>query len=95
VGVDTRGYKGWWEVKEHMGRSRGVEVYKESFRNMVTGELYTSEKGWNGSPPTPTGELITLNHGTNYKDNFGLIEWDSEVSGEVVESHNNRTIIKY
>lgn len=79
--LETDGYKGWWEMKQFLGRDRqGKNLTKEVFRNMVTGEVYDpGEKGWNGSPPYPTGSTANIRHYSDaYRRNYDLIVWDKD-----------------
>jgi predicted Zn-ribbon and HTH transcriptional regulator len=79
--LETSGYKGWWEVKQYLGKDKnGVKRGKEVFRNMITGEVYDpGEKGWNGEPPYPTGDMATVRHVSDaYRRNYDLIVWDRD-----------------
>jgi len=79
--LETSGYKGWWELKQYLGKDKnGVKIGKEVFRNMITGEVYDpGEKGWNGEPPYPTGDLATCRHVSDaYRRNYDLIVWDRD-----------------
>ena len=94
--MDTSGHKGWWEMREFAGRTRnGVNVVKEVYRNMVTGEVHDpGPDGWNGSPPkTLTGVAAIAGFGGS--DEL----WESakhfESSGVVVYQKEGRTVILY
>lgn len=79
--LETSGYKGWWEVRQYLGKDKnGVKQGKEVFRNMVTGEIFDpGERGWNGEPPYPTGDLASCRHVSDaYRRNYELIVWDKD-----------------
>jgi len=79
--LETGGFKGWWEVKQYLGKDKnGVKQGKEVFRNMVTGEIHDpGEKGWDGEPPYPTGDLANCRHVSEaYRRNYDFIVWDRE-----------------
>lgn len=74
--LETSGHKGWWPMLQHRGKTRsGEKVVQEVFRNMVTGEVYRPEDGWNGSPPTTTGEPIRQANDL-YRENYDKIRWN-------------------
>jgi hypothetical protein len=96
--LETSGYKGWWEGREFLGRTNnGVNVVKEVFRNMVTGEVYDpGEKGWDGSPPYPTGagEMVFGYGGSEeFWNNMRMAR--NTTSGEVVLNQDGRVKIVY
>lgn len=72
--LESSGYRGWWELKLFQGKGREP---KQVFRNMLTGEVYDpGEKGWDGEPPYPTGELVVAKDGnTLYRMNYDQIRW--------------------
>lgn len=83
--LETYGHKRFWPVKEFMGRgSRGQKLYRESYRNMQTGELYSPRKndgeplGWNGNPPDlPDGEKSQcVSVSKAYRRGYDNIQWD-------------------
>lgn len=79
--LETGGFKGWWEVRQYLGKDKnGVKQGKEVFRNMVTGEIHDpGEKGWDGEPPYPTGDLANCRHISEaYRRNYDLIIWDRD-----------------
>lgn len=59
---ETSGYKGWKEVVYHEGKVNGQMVGREGFRNVINGQEFVPEGGWNGSPPYPTGDLTNCRH---------------------------------
>lgn len=79
--ISTMGYRGWWPMMKAIGKGRdGKMKGKEVFRNMVTGETFDpGEKGWDGSPPYPTGDLGNIRHVSKaYRENYGKINWHRE-----------------
>jgi len=76
--LETAGYRGWWPVRLYTGKDKnGVKQGREVFRNMVNGELYDpGDKGWNGSPPYPTGGPAGVLPSELYRINYDLIKWE-------------------
>lgn len=73
---------------EFCGKDReGRKLVKFGFRNMVNGEFHCDpEKGWEGEPPYPTGEVAGLNTNLSlYAQNFDQIRWyrDGETGWQV------------
>jgi hypothetical protein len=76
--VETAGFKGYWELREHQGHGYdGEKLSTQVFRNMVTGEVVAPPEGWNGSPEVPTGDLSHVRH-TGFPDRFDLIDWNGQ-----------------
>lgn len=75
---DTSGYKGWWPMKFFEGKDCfGVPQTSEGFKNVLTGQEVMPEKGHNGEPPCPTGDLATVRHSSDaYKAGWERI-WGS------------------
>lgn len=101
--LETSGYKGWWPMLEHKGRRVGVDgsrtqVGQPVLRNMLTGEICATEKGWDAEPPSPTGELLASVRHPAY-DNAEL--WENmaknreETVGEVIVNQPGRLVIRY
>jgi hypothetical protein len=75
--MDTSGYKGWWPVKFFEGKKDGKMTGSEGFRNVVNGEECQPEKGWDGEPPYPTGELSNVRHVSDaYRHGYDRIQWE-------------------
>ena len=75
---DTSGFAGWKEVKFFEGKGpHGEMTGRDGFRNIVTGEECKPEKGWDGEPPCPTGDLAIVRHNSAlYRENFEKIDWN-------------------
>ncbi len=75
----TAGYEGWAPVQFFMGKGRdGQRIGREGFRNVVNGEECKPEKGWDGEPPYPTGDLSTVRHASDaYRRGYEEIRWES------------------
>jgi len=70
----------FFEGKDHFG----VPQTSEGFKNVLTGQEVMPEKGHNGEPPCPTGDLATVRHsGDAYKQGWERI-WGSKETGEVI-----------
>lgn len=69
--LETSGYKKYWPLRQLTGHNRdGSKRSVEGFRNMLTGDFHTSEKGWSGEPPVlPPGEREPV-FSNSYKDNY-------------------------
>lgn len=77
---------------------RRAKVGQEVLRNMATGEVVATEKGWNAEPPNPTGELdANVRHMAYGNDELwaNLAAHKHETKGEVVLQGNGRTVIRY
>lgn len=77
---------------------RREKVGKEVLRNMVTGQVVESEKGWNAEPPNPTGEVdANVRHLAYGNDELweSLAAHKHETKGEVVLQKDGRTVIRY
>ena len=75
--MDTSGFNGWWPVKFFDGKKGGQPVGTEGFRNVVNGEECRPEKGWDGDPPYPTGDLAHCRHTSHaYRDGYDRINWN-------------------
>ncbi|MDI6754726.1 MAG: hypothetical protein QME78_10085 [Thermodesulfobacteriota bacterium] len=60
---ETSGYKGWWPMKVFTGTgSDGEPQGQECFKSVVDGKLVIPEKGWDDSPPYPTGDLASVRY---------------------------------
>jgi hypothetical protein len=77
-GRDTSGYKGWIPILFKQGTHGGPP--QEGFKNVLTNEEVVPQKGWNGEPPGPTGELTTR-HSSAYCEGWERI-WGKK------EEHN-------
>ena len=75
----TSGYEGWAEVKAFEGKTEdGQMVGDECFRNVINGEMCRPDKGWDGAPPYPTGDLANVRHVSDaYREGYERIEWQS------------------
>lgn len=61
--VETAGHKGWWPMRVFEGHNPdGTMQGREAFKSVVDGKLVIPEKGWNGEPPHPTGDLANCRH---------------------------------
>jgi hypothetical protein len=80
--IETSGFKAWWPMKEFQGRTKdGANVVTKGFRNMVNGEFHAPEKGFDGEPPRPSGDLSNVRHvSETYRENYDRIDWG--VKGE-------------
>jgi hypothetical protein len=75
----TYGFEGWKEVKFHDGKGTDGQMQgREGFRNVVNGEEFIPEKGWDGEPPYPTGELNCRHVSTLYRQNYDQIQWEKQ-----------------
>jgi len=75
----TGGYEGWWPVKEFLGKTRDgqTKIYRESFRNMENGQVFhDAQKGWDGEPPYPTGDIAHIRPSDAFRANYDLINWE-------------------
>jgi len=64
--MNTSGYRGWWPLKFFEGKNwDGTPKTTEGFRNVLTGQEVMPEKGHNGEPPCPTGDLATVRHSSD------------------------------
>jgi len=75
---DTGGYRGWWPMKTFDGKGPDGQMQgREVFKNVVNGQVAAPEKGWNGEPPAPTGDLSTVRHSSDaYRSGWERI-WGS------------------
>lgn len=95
---DVSGYKGWWPMQEFAGRTRnGVNVVKEVYRNVVTGEVHDpGPDGWNGDKPTnPTGVLPSYGFGGSEELWASAEEWKKKTTGRIIEQKGVKTVISY
>jgi hypothetical protein len=74
--MDTSGFNGWWPVKFFTGKKDGQMVGTEGFRNVMNGEECRPQKGWNGEPPYPTGDLHCRHTSRAYRDGYDRINWN-------------------
>ncbi|MDI6752760.1 MAG: hypothetical protein QME78_00010 [Thermodesulfobacteriota bacterium] len=76
--VETSGYGGWAPMKFFDGKAPdGSMKGTEGFRNVVNGQEVRPEKGWNDSPPYPTGDLASTRHASDkYREGWERI-WGS------------------
>jgi hypothetical protein len=76
---ETAGYKGWAEVNFFEGKTKdGQMVGNQGFRNIITGQDYRPENGWDGEPPAPTGDLANVRHVSDaYREGYERIKWQS------------------
>ena len=74
--LETSGYKRFWPMRQLVGRrADGSKRSVKGYRNMLTGEFTTPEKGWSGSPPElPSGEM-TPTVSDKYAKNYEKIVW--------------------
>lgn len=74
---ETSGYRGWRPLRQITGQDEsGNPESVQVFRNILTGEIHRDwGKGWNGSPPYPTGEL-NMHTSDAFRKNYDLIRWD-------------------
>ncbi len=101
--LETSGYKGWWPMKRITGRdAEGNFKFAECFVNMARTrgrhfETVCPEKGWNGEPPYPTGELLAASRHRAENDELwaNLAARRDETCGEVVLREPGRTVIRY
>jgi len=97
------GYRAWWPMLQTTGRKilpdgRRAKVGQEVLLNMLTGEIVSTEKGWNAEPPNPTGEKDAQTRHMAYGNDelwTNLAAHKDETHGTVVESDNGRTVIRY
>lgn len=77
--IETAGYKKFWEMKQLIGHNPdGSRRVAEGFRDMVSGEFHTSEKGFDGEPPVLlSGEKDPV-ISDNFSRNYDKIKWDRE-----------------
>ncbi len=56
--------KGWRAVHLVVDRdAMGNEITVPAFKNVVTGETHIDwDRGWEGAPPSPTGDCAHLRH---------------------------------
>ena len=75
--AETAGFAGWAPVKFFDGKGPdGAMKGTEGFRNVVNGEECKPEKGWDGEPPYPTGDMSNCRHvSSKYRQNFDSINW--------------------
>lgn len=71
-GLPTSGFKGWMPVMFKDG-THGKRAPAEGYKNVLTNEEFIHPDGWNGSPPGPTGELITRHASDAYCDGWERI----------------------
>ena len=82
--MNTSGYRGWWPLKFFEGKNwDGTPKTTEGFRNVLTGQEVTPEKGHNGEPPYPTGDLATVRHSSDaYREGWEQIWGPAKPEGE-------------
>lgn len=70
--LETSGHKRFWPMRELQGiNPDGSRRSTEGFRDMISGEFHTSEKGWDGEPPKLVpGERNLTDPGELYKKNY-------------------------
>ena len=96
--LNTAGYEGWWPMRIATAKTGpGEFASKEVFRNMATGEVHEPENGWNGEPPSPTGDLAHVRHGMGGDEEFwaNMAAAKDQTKGTVVLQEPGRTIIRY
>jgi len=77
--IKTSGYEGWAPMKFFEGKGPDGELRgTEGFRNVVNGEECRPEKGWDGEPPYPTGDLTVRHASDAYRQGWERI-WGSGV----------------
>lgn len=74
--IEKSGYKRYWPMRQLTGRNiDGSKRAVEGYRNMLTGQFHTSEKGWNDQPPELlSGEkdpVVSNKYKSNYEKTFG------------------------
>lgn len=77
--VKTHGFEGWWPMRVFMGKTGDglSKVYGEGFVNMTNGQVHHDDRGWDGEPPYPTGDLSNIKTASEaYRENYDKIRWD-------------------
>jgi len=76
--LERSGYRGWWPIRVHLGKDRHGQMQgPEGFRNMHNGQVVVAEKGWDGEPPYPTGDLGCVKTASElYRENYDRIAWE-------------------
>lgn len=103
MALHQSGFRGWWPMLQTTGRrtmkdGRRVKEGREVLRNMLTGEVVATDKGWNAEPPNPTGEVdASVRHLAYGNDEFwaNLEAHKHETRGTVVKNEAGRTVIRY
>jgi len=75
-GLPTSGYKGWIPCRFKAG-SCDKNPPKEGWKHCVTNIEYTPPEGWNGEPPSMTGEKIRT-PSDSYREGYERIKWHTE-----------------
>ena len=70
--LETSGYKRFWPMRELQGiNPDGSKQAIEGYRDMLSGEFYAPENGWNGCPPDlPDGEKIPDMNSDLFRKNY-------------------------
>lgn len=103
MALESSGYRGWWPMLQTTGRKiladgRRVKVGQEVLRNMQTGEVVVSDKGWNAEPPRPSGDVdASVRHLAYGNDEFwaSLEAHKHRTTGKVVKQGDGKTVIQY
>lgn len=97
--MDTSGFKGWWPMRFFEGKGPGGQMQgQEGFRNVLTGQEFKPESGWDGEPPCPTGDLGCARHASlgGTPEFWQAMAAAKETSlGEVIYQKDGRTVIRY
>ena len=103
MALEKSGFRGWWPMLQTTGRrtladGRRVKVGREVLRNMLTGEIVASDKGWNAEPPRPSGDVdASVRHLAYGNDEFwaNLEALKHQTQGTVVKQGDGKTVIRY
>jgi hypothetical protein len=77
---------------------RRVKVGQEVLRNMATGEVVATQKGWNAEPPRPSGDVdASVRHLAYGNEEFwaNLEAQKHRTLGTVVKQGDGKTVIRY
>jgi hypothetical protein len=70
--LETHSYKKFWPMKQLEGvNADGSKRSTKGFRDMITGEFYVPNDGWNGEPPElPSGEKLPNTSSGKYREHY-------------------------
>lgn len=75
-----------------------VQVGQEVLRNMSTGDIVATEKGWDAEPPCPTGEILaSVRHPAYGNEEFwaNMAKTKGQTVGELIVDQPGRQVIRY